>query len=185
MPPSAAPEWLRVGWSFETTPTFAPLSKASIAARMPAQPAPITSTSWVSPIATDAIEPTRQSARSANRPGSDDRRAGDFRELLEVLVEQPGQLLRLRVVRTRIAPRRPWIEQARLHARDRKRHRKPEGLVGPVLDAGQLARERRLEQAACRSDRHPLTLAERPGRPASVDEPDRRAVRIELLAEHP
>ena len=24
MPPSAAPEWLRVGWSFETTATFAP-----------------------------------------------------------------------------------------------------------------------------------------------------------------
>ena len=45
MPPSAAPEWLRVGWSFEMTPTSAPASCASIAARMPAQPAPTTSTS--------------------------------------------------------------------------------------------------------------------------------------------
>ena len=41
IPPSAAPEWLRVGWSFETSATSAPASNASIAARMPAQPAPI------------------------------------------------------------------------------------------------------------------------------------------------
>ena len=47
MPPSAAPEWLRVGWSFETMATSAPASNASIAARMPAQPAPTTSTSCV------------------------------------------------------------------------------------------------------------------------------------------
>ena len=38
MPPSAAPEWLRVGWSFETIATSAPASWASIAARIPAQP---------------------------------------------------------------------------------------------------------------------------------------------------
>src|SRR5690349_3325518 len=47
MPPSAAPEWLRVGWSFEMTATSAPASYASIAARIPAQPAPTTRTSWV------------------------------------------------------------------------------------------------------------------------------------------
>ena len=47
IPPSAAPEWLRVGWSFETSATSAPASNASIAARIPAQPAPTTSTSWV------------------------------------------------------------------------------------------------------------------------------------------
>jgi hypothetical protein len=45
MPPSAAPEWLRTGWIFETIATSAPASKASIAARMPAQPAPTTTTS--------------------------------------------------------------------------------------------------------------------------------------------
>jgi len=45
MPPSAAPEWLRVGWSLETIATSAPASCASMAARMPAQPAPMTSTS--------------------------------------------------------------------------------------------------------------------------------------------
>jgi hypothetical protein len=43
--PSAAPEWLRTGWIFETIATSAPASKASIAARMPAQPAPTTTTS--------------------------------------------------------------------------------------------------------------------------------------------
>src|SRR4051812_24280979 len=46
MPPSAAPEWLRVGWSFDMTATSAPASYASIAARIPAQPAPTTRTSW-------------------------------------------------------------------------------------------------------------------------------------------
>src|SRR3954454_23296210 len=45
MPPSAAPECERVGWIFEIIATSAPASKASIAARMPAQPAPTTSTS--------------------------------------------------------------------------------------------------------------------------------------------
>ncbi len=45
MPPSADPEWLRVGWSFETMATSAPASNASIAARIPAQPAPTTRTS--------------------------------------------------------------------------------------------------------------------------------------------
>src|SRR5215813_4163043 len=45
MPPSAAPEWLRVGWIFEIIATSAPSSNASIAARIPAQPAPMTSTS--------------------------------------------------------------------------------------------------------------------------------------------
>ena len=45
MPPSAAPEWDRVGWIFEIIATSAPASNASIAARMPAQPAPTTSTS--------------------------------------------------------------------------------------------------------------------------------------------
>src|SRR5262245_20071750 len=45
MPPSAAPEWLRTGWIVEMSATSAPASCASIAARMPAQPAPITRTS--------------------------------------------------------------------------------------------------------------------------------------------
>src|SRR2546429_1437911 len=45
MPPSAAPEWLRTGWIFEISATSAPASCASMAARMPAQPAPTTSTS--------------------------------------------------------------------------------------------------------------------------------------------
>src|SRR4051812_2759979 len=56
MPPSAAPEWLRVGCSFEMTPTFAPASCASMAARMPAQPAPTTSTSCFASMSVQAIE---------------------------------------------------------------------------------------------------------------------------------
>src|SRR6056297_1878400 len=45
MPPSAAPVWLRTGWSFETIATSAPSSCAAIAARRPAPPAPTTITS--------------------------------------------------------------------------------------------------------------------------------------------
>ena len=45
MPPSAAPEWLRVGCSLETTATSAPYREASMAARIPATPAPTTTTS--------------------------------------------------------------------------------------------------------------------------------------------
>src|SRR4051812_37090129 len=56
MPPSAAPEWLRVGWSFEIIATSAPASCAAIAARMPAQPAPTTRTSWGASTAVHAIE---------------------------------------------------------------------------------------------------------------------------------
>ncbi len=42
-------EWLLVGCSFETTPTSAPASCASMAARIPAQPAPTRSTSCLAP----------------------------------------------------------------------------------------------------------------------------------------
>ena len=55
IPPSAAPEWLRVGWSFEIIATSAPASWAAMAARMPAQPAPTTSTSCLASTASDAI----------------------------------------------------------------------------------------------------------------------------------
>src|SRR5438128_2078752 len=57
MPPSAAPECERVGWIFEIIATSAPASKASIAARMPAQPAPTTSTSCFAITRTDASAP--------------------------------------------------------------------------------------------------------------------------------
>src|SRR3954452_16991372 len=45
MPPSAEPEWERTGCSLETMATSAPARLASIAARMPARPAPTTTTS--------------------------------------------------------------------------------------------------------------------------------------------
>jgi hypothetical protein len=45
MPPSAEPECDRVGCSFETMATSAPRRLASMAARIPAHPAPTTTTS--------------------------------------------------------------------------------------------------------------------------------------------
>src|SRR5918999_729579 len=45
MPPWAALEWERTGWTLDRIPTFAPCSAAASAARWPASPAPITRTS--------------------------------------------------------------------------------------------------------------------------------------------
>src|SRR6185369_11428908 len=46
MPPWAALEWERTGWTLLMIPTDTPSSAAARAARWPASPAPITSTSW-------------------------------------------------------------------------------------------------------------------------------------------
>src|SRR5258708_36856428 len=85
------------------TPTLAPASCASIAARIPAQPAPTTRTSCVASISLDP------------RPGCGDVGAGVL-ELDEVLTEHLRELLRTAVVGERIAPRRARIEQLRLDA---------------------------------------------------------------------
>src|SRR4051794_27833188 len=47
MPPWAAFECERTGWTLLTIPTDTPCSAAARAALCPARPAPITSTSWV------------------------------------------------------------------------------------------------------------------------------------------
>ena len=62
IPPSAAPEWLRVGWIFEIIATSAPASNASMAARMPAQPAPTTSTSCFASTARTLSDSARRRA---------------------------------------------------------------------------------------------------------------------------
>src|SRR6476619_1067181 len=82
MPPSAAPEWLRVGCSFEITPTFAPASYASIAARIPAQPAPTTRTSWVASTRPEASGTTGVAAASALNRLEDPQRAVAALDLL-------------------------------------------------------------------------------------------------------
>src|SRR5438105_9881016 len=56
MPPSAAPEWLRTGWILESSATSAPASNASIAARMPAQPAPTMRTSCLASTTEEATQ---------------------------------------------------------------------------------------------------------------------------------
>src|SRR5207248_3470991 len=185
MPPSAAPEWLRVGWIFETSATSAPASWASIAARIPAQPAPITTTSCFASTATEAIE-TRVAAAWLHvraRSGHLGARLGG--ELAEVVAEHGGQLARLPVVRLRLAPGRARVEERRVDARHLDRHLEPEELVGPGRDALERAGQCRVEQRPGRRDRHSPPLAERTPRPAGVHEPDRRAVPVELLAEHP
>src|SRR4051794_31490459 len=147
MPPSAAPEWLRVGCSFEIIATSAPASNAAIAARIPAQPAPTTSTSCL-PSTGETVSEARaarrreRSAALALRPRVRDLVAR-LRELLEVLPEHRRELPCLAVVRVGVAPRRARVEQARLDARDPHRDAEAECLVGAELGAVELPGERR------------------------------------------
>src|SRR5947208_12166197 len=180
MPPSAAPECERVGCSFEIIATSAPASKASMAARMPAQPAPTTRTSC-SPITPSDATSTLPGPASEAWSGLGELRIG---EPLEVLAEHLSELARLPVVRLRIAPGRPRVEQRRLDARHRDRHVEAEDLVGAELHLVELARESGVEQCARRRDGHPPPLSDRAAGPARVHEPHVRAVLVELLAEH-
>src|SRR5262249_24353768 len=143
IPPSAAPEWLRVGWSLEIIATSAPASKAAMAARMPAQPAATTRTSSSPITSSDATGSARVTAvQSGAGPGRGELRLG---ELLEVRPEHPGQLARLGVVGGRIAPGRARVEQRRGDARDLDRHLEAEDLVGAELGGVEPPGERRVE----------------------------------------
>src|SRR4051812_14435295 len=146
MPPSAAPEWLRVGCSFEMTATSAPASCASMAARIPAQPAPTTRTSCVVSTWTDATEtpgPEAAVARPESELGTGGANGGpDVGEaLLEVVREELRQLACLAVVGLGVAPRRPRVEELRLDGGDRRRDLEAEQLVGPERRVVELARE--------------------------------------------
>src|SRR3954453_4494714 len=57
MPPWAAFEWERTGWTLDRIPTETPCSAAASAARCPARPAPITSTSCVGKARASLWEP--------------------------------------------------------------------------------------------------------------------------------
>src|SRR5207302_6133032 len=82
MPPSAAPEWLRTGWILERTATSAPASNASIAARMPAQPAPTISTSCFASTSFDVIgKRVRPALRGRGGLDDPDRRVGALEPL--------------------------------------------------------------------------------------------------------
>src|SRR4051812_42051921 len=75
MPPSAAPEWLRTGWIFESSATSAPASCASMAARIPAQPAPTMRTSCLASTTQEATQclsagPLLQQAGRAAAPAA-------------------------------------------------------------------------------------------------------------------
>src|SRR5439155_5970710 len=113
MPPSAAPEWLRTGWILERRATSAPASKASIAARIPAQPAPTISTSCFASTRSDAIESAAAAAslqlRLDARPRCGHPRPGVHRELSEVVTEHPRQVQRLAVICLRVAPGRAGV----------------------------------------------------------------------------
>src|SRR3954447_10351738 len=180
MPPSAAPEWLRVGCSFEIIATSAPASKAAMAARIPAQPAPTTRTSC-SPITLSDATSSREGLALEARPGRSERRVV---ESLEVVLEHLRELPSLRVVPRWIAPRRARVEQKGRNTRNLHRHLEAEHLVEAEPSAVEVARERRRQHGARRCDRHALAFAERASRPAGVHEPHGRTVLVELLAEH-
>src|SRR5262245_4790464 len=86
MPPSAAPEWLRTGWIFETIATSTPASKASIAEGIPPQPPLPTRTSRLAPTTLDATT-TASPARRATE-ASAQRRVGLPRRLAAEAAEE-------------------------------------------------------------------------------------------------
>src|SRR5579862_4660165 len=187
MPPSAAPEWLRVGWSFETTATSAPASWAAIAARIPAQPAPTTSTSCAVSTPSKLAEYPAFAPRVRLAEGSRGGNLGiDVRELREVLAEQLRKLACLAVVGCSVRPRRAGIEEPRVDARRRAGDIEAEDRVAPHRDAVECTGQGRVEQRPRLGDRHAVAAASgRPARPAGVDEPDGRPVPQELLVQHP
>src|SRR4051794_38944330 len=134
MPPSAAPEWLRVGWSLEIIATSAPASCAAMAARMPAQPAPTTRTSC-SPITSSDGTATADGEASDPRPGLGEARLG---ELLEVVAEHSRELMRLGVVGGLVAPGRARVEQLGVDARHLDGHFEAEDVVDAHLGAVEL-----------------------------------------------
>src|SRR3954469_13704700 len=83
MPPAAATEWERTGWTLEMMPTVAPASAAAVAARWPARPAPMIRTSCAGmarfwqvevvgtvPRVPDASGPVSGNERGHERPGA-------------------------------------------------------------------------------------------------------------------
>src|SRR5256885_12664901 len=103
MPPSAAPEWLRTGWILEISATSAPASCASMAARIPAQPAPTTSTSCLASTSRKLSDAQRLTPREecCVPPGRDRRYAADDKTVL-------------RIDRHRLGPR-VYVLGARIH----------------------------------------------------------------------
>src|SRR3954454_8271862 len=178
MPPSAAPECERVGWSFEMIATSAPASCAAMAARIPAQPPPITSTSCSPITSDDASESGMPTASVLNRGagGRDVGRRLRGELLLEVVAEHPGEVACFAVVRLAVAPRLTRRQELVLDAWHVHGHLESEEVVSTELRAVEGTGERRLDERARRRDRHTAPLAERAAGPAGVDEPHRRAV---------
>src|SRR3954470_12350464 len=76
IPPAAATEWLRTGWTFDRIATVAPARAAARAARWPARPAPMMSTSWAGILPGLYYElPCGSDDRAGRRAGQ---RAGDL-----------------------------------------------------------------------------------------------------------
>src|SRR3954467_9282132 len=126
MPPSAAPEWLLTGWIFESSATSAPASNASIAARMPAQPAPTMRTSCLASTTEEAIEAFRCSAGETWRSPRRALPSGDLVGLAEGLrltavrdVDRHDELLATRLLRNqpRAAPAAGALELLRSELR--------------------------------------------------------------------
>src|SRR3954454_21367121 len=71
MPPAAAPEWERTGWTLLMIATVAPASAAARAARWPARPAPMIRTSCAGMALPRRSWGERTVVRAGPRPGCD------------------------------------------------------------------------------------------------------------------
>ena len=172
MPPSAAPECERVGWIFEIIATSAPASKASIAARIPAQPAPTTSTSCFAITWNDASGKGKRADARRNRAlRGPSRAAADASSTRPTLSEGDASRLRRR--------RRRVLRLAR-GSRHRARRRSTSACsptTSPRSAARAAAEARPDDDHAASSPRCAPSSGTRSARSASPTDGSRRAAR--------
>src|SRR5215211_7868766 len=102
IPPWAAFECERTGWTLDTIPTETPCSAAASAARCPASPAPITSTSCLgmdarSYIEVTAVRPVGSGPRWARQRAAGTRRQGPAKGSADLLGRDHPAQMALRV----------------------------------------------------------------------------------------
>ena len=177
IPPSAAPEWLRVGWSFETMRDVGAgvvgLDRGAHAGAAGADDEHVVLRVHRFGRYRIGARPARQAAAaSARPPAAMSSSASNFSKLSRNISASSRAF-------ASYASGSRQVERGSSSVDVDARHRRPAPRSRRARRSGTRRRRARRESAARSSarvacDRHPLALAERAARPAGVHEPDRR-----------